>query len=45
VSSYRVENNNEDRTLIKPEWIQKKVRQEKKILIEKKSLKKRIKKV
>ena len=32
-----VENNNEDRKLIKPEWIQKEVRQEKKMLIEKKN--------
>jgi len=39
-----VENNNEDRTLIKPEWIQKKVRKRKEILIEKESLKERIKK-
>ena len=39
-----MENNNEDRTLIKPEWIQKKVRKRKEILIEKESLKERIKK-
>jgi len=39
-----VENNNKDRTLIKPEWIQKEVRQGKKTLIEEKYLKKKIKK-
>jgi len=41
----RVENNNKDRTLIKLEWIQKKVRWSGKMLIEEESLKKRIKKV
>jgi len=40
-----VENNNKDRTLIKPEWVQKEVRQGKKTLIEEESLKERIKKV
>ena len=40
-----VENNNKDRTLIKPEWVQKEVRQGEKTLIEEESLKERIKKV
>ena len=40
-----MENNNKDRTLIKPEWVQKEVRQGEKTLIEEESLKERIKKV
>ena len=40
-----VENNNEDRTLIKLEWIQKEVRQREEILIEEEGLKERIKKI
>ena len=40
-----MKNNNKDRTLIKPEWVQKEVRQGEKTLIEEESLKERIKKV
>jgi len=39
-----IENDNKDRTLIKPEWIQKKVRREEKMLIEEENLKEKIRK-
>ena len=40
-----IENNNEDRMLIKPEWIWREVRREKEILIKKENLKEKIRKV
>jgi len=39
-----IENDNKDRTLIKPEWIQKKVRREEEMLIEEENLKEKIRK-
>ena len=39
-----IENDNEDRTLIKPEWVQKKVRRGKETLIEKGNMKEKIRK-
>ena len=39
-----IDNDNKDRTLIKPEWVQKKVRREKETLIEKENIKEKIRK-
>ena len=39
-----IENDNKDRTLIKPEWIQKKVRRKEEMLIEEENLKEKIRK-
>ena len=40
----RIENDNKDRTLIKPEWVQKEVRRGEEMLIEEENLKKKIRK-
>jgi len=39
-----IENDNKDRTLIKPEWVQKEVRRGEEMLIEEENLKKKIRK-
>jgi len=39
-----IKNDNEDRTLIKPEWVQKEVRRGEEMLIEKENLKEKIRK-